>query len=220
MKILALEFSSPRRSVAVVESGDGANPVVLGSATETGGRNTQAIGLVEAALSQAGMEREAIECLAVGIGPGSYTGIRAAISLAQGWQLARGVKLLGVSSVECLAVQAQAEAIHGQVSCVIDAQRNEFYLATYEVSSREVRFIEPLRLVNAETVRVKGGGGRLIGPEPSPLLPGLVNVFPTAAVLGTLAACRTDFIPGEALEPIYLRETNFVKAPPPRFIPE
>ena len=74
--------------------------------------------------------------IAVGLGPGSYTGIRVAISMAQGWQLARGVKLLGVSSAECLAAQAQAEKIFGRVNVVIDAQRNEFYLATYEISPR------------------------------------------------------------------------------------
>ena len=47
--------------------------------------------------------REAIEAIAVGLGPGSYTGIRAAIALAQGWQLAREVKTLGVSSVAAMA---------------------------------------------------------------------------------------------------------------------
>ena len=69
--------------------------------------------MIESALRQAGLEREEIECIAVGLGPGSYTGIRAAIALAQGWQLARGVKLLGVSSAECLATQAQAELFTG-----------------------------------------------------------------------------------------------------------
>ena len=86
-------------------------------------------------LREAGLEREQIEVIAVGLGPGSYTGIRVAISIAQGWQLARGVKLLGVSSAECLAAQAQAEKIFGRVNVVIDAQRNEFYLAAYEISS-------------------------------------------------------------------------------------
>jgi len=64
--------------------------------------------------------------LAVGLGPGSYTGIRVALSIAQGWQLAGGVKLLGLSSVECVAAQAQAEKISGRVNVLIDAQRNDF----------------------------------------------------------------------------------------------
>jgi hypothetical protein len=49
--------------------------------------------------------------------------------------------------------------------------------------------------------------------------PGSRLVFPRAATLASLASERKDFIPGEKMEPIYLRETKFVKAPPPRKIP-
>ena len=49
--------------------------------------------------------------------------------------------------------------------------------------------------------------------------PGGRIVFPRAAVLGQLALHRNNFVPGEKLEPIYLRETTFVKAPPPRIVP-
>ena len=44
-------------------------------------------------------------------------------------------------------------------------------------------------------------------------------LFPRAATLGQLARDRTDFVAGERMEPIYLRETRFVKAPPPRTLP-
>src|SRR5436190_13040757 len=101
MKILALEFSSEERSVAVVGNG-----TVLGEARETAGKDTQAFGLIEAALAEAGVEREQIECVAVGLGPGSYMGTRIGIAIAQGWQLALGVKTAGVSSAEALARQA------------------------------------------------------------------------------------------------------------------
>ena len=56
--------------------------------------------LIDDALREAGVEREQIDCLAIGLGPGSYTGVRAAIAVAQGWQLARGIRLLGVSTAE------------------------------------------------------------------------------------------------------------------------
>ena len=46
--------------------------------------------MIEDVLARSQMEREQIEVLAVGLGPGSYTGIRVALSMAQGWQLARG----------------------------------------------------------------------------------------------------------------------------------
>ena len=166
------------------------------------------------------LEREAIDALAVGLGPGSYTGIRMAISLAQGWQLARAVRLLGVGSVEALAAQAQAQDISGPVSLVIDAQRNEFYLAVYELGGPGPRVVEALRLATQAEMEQRAAAGELIlGPDLQRRLPSARVLFPDAATVGALAAARTDFIPGENLEPIYLRETTFVKAPPPRLVP-
>ena len=214
MKILALEFSSDQRSVAVSVEGQ-----VRGTARETATRAGHAFALIEQALKEAGLEREQIECLAVGLGPGSYAGSRSAIALAQGWQLAAPVKLLGLSSVECLAAEAQANGWFGQVSVVIDAQRNELYLARYEIGARGWREVEPLRLAGLEEVRQLSPGGRiLLGPDAHLWLAGGKALFPSASVLSGLASGRTDIVHGEKLEPIYLRETNFVKAPPPRNI--
>jgi len=219
MKILALEFSSPQRSAAVVQDRADAGPLALGEAIETGARSTNALGLVEEALRQAQIERAQIECLVIGLGPGSYNGIRLAIALAQGWQLARDVKLLGISSAECVAAQAQAEGFSGNASVVIDAQRNEFYRARYDISPGGCREIEPLRLASLAEVqeRVRAGEA-LIGPEITRWFPSGKIIFPRAATLGRLAQCRTDFLAGEKLEPIYLREPAFVKAPPPRIV--
>ena len=175
------------------------------------------MGLIEAALGEAQLGRGQVECAVVGLGPGSYTGIRLAIALAQGWQLAAPVKLLGISSAECLAAQAQAEGILGRVGIVIDAQRNEFYLAAYDVGPLARREIEPLRLASfAEIQACQQAGAVLVGPEMTKWFPGGRMLFPRAASLGLLAWDRADFVAGERLEPIYLRETRFVKAPPPR----
>jgi tRNA threonylcarbamoyl adenosine modification protein YeaZ len=175
--------------------------------------------MIEAALRDAKVEREQIQCIAIGVGPGSYTGIRAAISIAQGWQLARGIKSVGVSSAECLAAQAQSDGVTGQVSVIVDAQREEFYLATYEIAVDGYREIAPLKIVSKEAVQQRANNGEtLIGPEVARWFSTGKTVFPRAATVGTLALARTDFIAGEKLEPIYLRETTFVKAPPPRII--
>src|SRR5437867_7358680 len=153
MKILALEFSSPQRSVAVVASArrdelheslsrrepetnrtriTRPSEVSVSEVVETATSNTmKPLSMVETVLKQAGLEREQIEVLAIGLGPGSYTGIRVAIAMAQGWQLARRVKLLGLSSMECIAAQAQADGFKGKASVLIDAQREEFYVAGY-----------------------------------------------------------------------------------------
>jgi tRNA threonylcarbamoyl adenosine modification protein YeaZ len=180
----------------------------------------QPLAMVEEALRQAGREREQVDCLAVGLGPGSYTGIRAAISLAQGWQLAREVRLLGVSTGEAIAVGAAAEGLAGSVGVVIDAQRGEFYLAGYELTDGSARLVTPLRLASkAEVQACADAGATLIGPEVTKWFPAGRLVLPRAVTIARLAATRTDFLPGEKLEPIYLRETTFVKAPPPRDIP-
>jgi tRNA threonylcarbamoyl adenosine modification protein YeaZ len=221
MKILAVEFSPPQRSVAVVQAGTPGTPAVISEVVETGPGWIRALELVDEALRQAGLEREQIECLAVGLGPGSYTGIRAAIALAQGWQLAREVKLLGVSSAEVLAAQAQAEGLAGPVNVVVDAQRGEFCLAGYERTAEGWRAADPLRLASRVEVDERGRAGEgLIGPEVTKWFPAGRVVFPRAAMLGRLAAGRSGFVSGEQLEPIYLRETAFVKAPPPRAIPD
>ncbi len=215
MKTLALEFSSAQRSVALVVDGQ-----VRGREQETGTRESRALSMIEAALSAAGLERETVDCLAVGLGPGSYNGIRSAIALAQGWQWARGTKTLGISSVESLAAQARMEKIHGQVNILIDAQRNEFYLARYEISASSRREVTPLRLAGREEVlALVRAGETILGPDVTSEWSTARLLFPDAAMVGQLASRRSDFVPGEQLEPIYLRETRFVKAPLPRIIP-
>lgn len=215
MKILALEFSSQERNVAVAVDG-----AVCGSAAETVTRATPAFALIEHALEQAKIRREEIGCLAVGLGPGSYTGIRAAIALAQGWQLALPVKLLGVSSVECLVAEAQTQGWFGNVNFIVDAQRGELYFARYEIRRDMFREISPLKLSTLEQVRAESHEGEIIaGPEAGKWFAQGKNLFPAASTLARIAAARNGFVPGDKLEPIYLRETTFVKAPAPRLIP-
>jgi tRNA threonylcarbamoyladenosine biosynthesis protein TsaB len=214
MKILALEFSSDQRSVAIAADG-----IVRAVASEKAARDSRAFALIEQALAEAHLEREEIECLAVGLGPGSYTGIRSAIALAQGWQLALNVKLLGISTVDCLARAAQEKEWFGRVNLVIDAQGDELYFAGYEISAGASHEVELLRLITPGELRSKLRGNDIIaGPDVNRWFEQGRTLTPDAAVLARLAANRSDFVPGEKIEPIYLRETNFVKAAAPRII--
>jgi tRNA threonylcarbamoyl adenosine modification protein YeaZ len=213
MKILALEFSSPQRSVAVA-----CGTVHVREVIEAGrGHTMRPFAMIETALTEANLERQEIECVVVGLGPGSYTGIRAGIALAQGWQLAHEVKLLGVSSAEAVAARAQADGLRGVANVVLDAQRGEFYVGAWQLSDTGWRELEPLRIVSGEEINTRIGAGQvIIGPEVTRWFPAGRVLYPRAETLARLAADRTDFVSGERLEPIYLRETNFVKAPPPR----
>jgi tRNA threonylcarbamoyladenosine biosynthesis protein TsaB len=217
MKILALEFSSPQRSVAVAEAAETGTALGVSEVIETGAFATKAMGMVESALTEARLEREQVERLVVGLGPGSYTGVRAAIAVAQGWQLATGVRLLGLRSADCVASQAHAEGLIGTVAVVIDAQRNEFYVANYSLTAAGWRETQPLRLASvAEVQKCQKEGQMLIGPEVTRWFPKGRILLPRAASLARLGAGRLGSVSGEALEPIYLRQTTFVKAVQPR----
>lgn len=211
MKILALEFSSPLRGVAVAIDG-----VVRGQADEHGSRSTRAFGLIDAALQQSGLSRDEIECIAVGTGPGSFAGIRITIAIAQGWQLARGVRLLGISSADNLAMQVTARASEKSFYVGIDAQRGEIFLARYEVTGSGARIVAPFhRADEVDWERIAAGEicyrSDLIAAKEA----GMIALPPTAATLAKLASMRSNFVAGCELEPIYLRVAEFVKAPPP-----
>ncbi len=214
MKILALEFSSNERSVAVAE-GNASGFTLLGAATEAALRGSTGMVLVDRALREAHLRPADIDLLVVGLGPGSYAGIRSAIAIAQGWQLARNTRLIGVGSVEVLAREAQIRGIYGDVTIIIDAQRKELYVARYRVSEITMESIQPLQIFPAD---LKQGlaEGVVAGPGAAQLTAGALDLYPAAATLARLAATRSGSESGEHLEPIYLRETSFVKAPPSR----
>ena len=220
MIALALEFSSSQRSVAALDlpHPPAAEPAqVLSCAQERAPRAAGPLALVQRALAEAKLDRGAVECIVVGLGPGSYTGIRGAIAIAQGWQLACDVKLLGVSSVEALAWQAQKLGMRGTIHIAIDAQRHEFYLADYRIAGGVCERTAPVRLTTASELReIAAQDGHVVGLGLTRWFPNAVDLEPMADAVGLLAAGRGDFLAGEKLEPIYLREITFVKSSPPR----
>ena len=203
--ILALEFSSNRRSVAIADGKD-----VL-ARVETDEVKKPPLTLIDEALKNANLKRAAIETISIGIGPGSYTGIRSAIATAQGWQLACGINLLPISSAEVLAAAARANGQRGETHLLIDAQRTEYYHATWNLTDESQTETAPLRIIDMEEATKLES----FGPD-LPKVPNYQPLCLDAAILAQLAAKRTDFQPGETIEPIYLRPTEFVKAPPPR----
>jgi tRNA threonylcarbamoyladenosine biosynthesis protein TsaB len=203
--ILALEFSSNRRSVAIADGKD-----VL-ARVETDDVKKPPLTLIDEALKKANLNHAAIETISIGIGPGSYTGIRSAIATAQGWQLARNINLLPIPSAEILAANAAANGQRGETHFIIDAQRHEYYHTTWKLTEDNQSQTTPLHIIPV-TVAAEL---KTFGPD-SAGLPSCDLLFPDAAILAQLAAGRTDFQPGETIEPIYLRPIEFTKAPPLR----
>jgi tRNA threonylcarbamoyladenosine biosynthesis protein TsaB len=86
--------------------------------------------LVEEVLDASGTSWEAIDRLAVGVGPGGFTGLRIGIATARALAQSRGLPLVGVSSLEALAAGAADEAAGRPVVAVIDARRGEVFAAS------------------------------------------------------------------------------------------
>lgn len=222
MKILAFEFSAAQRAVAVLDAAvpPAAFARVAAEVVFTGGPAVPALGMAGEALRQAGLEREQIDTLVVGLGPGSYNGIRAALALARGWELAGRVRLIGFSTADALAFLAAANGLTGKLAVVIDAQRGEIYLGEYELTGGAVHATRPLRLAQpADALACEADGAILAGPEVQRWSPTGKILMPRAAALAEMAARGSPAFASDHLEPIYLRETSFVKAPPPRILP-
>lgn len=208
MILLAFEFSTDLRTVAVLRDGE-----VLSEVEHARSRHTPVFELVNRALRAAGVDRTAVDSLAVGLGPGSYTGVRIAISAVQGWSLGRPVQVAGVSSFDAMARSVSESGI---TWIAADAQREEFAVAPYEGGKR----VGPLSLVSREELnRWATEGRRVVGPDVVDSIPLARSQMPRAADVGRVAVELAQWVPAESLAPIYLREAAFVKAAPIREIP-
>ena len=133
MRILALETSSRRGSVALVEHGR-----VVARATHDV-RNTHAEALrplVDRVLAEAGWTKQGLDRIGVGVGPGSFTGLRVGMAFAQGIALGLGIPWLGVPSLWAMAHAAPPE-LPGTRVALLDARRDEVFVAAYAADGTE-----------------------------------------------------------------------------------
>ena len=114
MLILAFDTATDRATSALVDDGE-----VLG---ERVSRASTLLADLDALLRQAGAHPRDVGGLALGVGPGSFTGIRIGLAAARGLALALGVPAAGVSTLDALAAGAPG------ATPVIDAKRREVFV--------------------------------------------------------------------------------------------
>lgn len=175
--------------------------------------------MIESLLSEAGVSRRQIDAVAVGRGPGAFTGVRLAISVAQGLALALDIPVVTVSSLAALAQDANAAA--GEtILALIDARMGEVYAGMFRRANGSV---EPISeetvgqagaLVLPHVHRVVGTGWavyRDVIASRLPVAPLFADGarYPQARAIAQLAA--PQFIAGHGLAPelalpVYLRD--------------
>lgn len=190
MKILALDISSATGSVAVADGGAVAQVRRFSCPRGRGGE-------VFAMLEELRPEWEGLDTIAVGVGPGSYNGLRAACALAGAFQEALGVRVVAAPSPCLLGVDEDHYFVAG------DARGGTVYLA--EV--RERCLAGDIRMVSREKfLAMVGAGfaatvyrvGAIAGADELP------EAHPDAAVLARVAPALAPAEPGGP-EPIYLK---------------
>jgi tRNA threonylcarbamoyl adenosine modification protein YeaZ len=185
MLILAFDTATEVATSALVSSGE-----VLGERTS---RAVTLLEDVDALLRQSGSHTRDVEALAVGVGPGSFTGVRIGLSTARGLALALGIPAAGVSTLDALAAGAPGALP------VIDARRREVFVPGRVLAPVDLD-VQPGQLcVGSGAVRYRDvleGKGAEIPPD------GDERHMPRARFHARLAR---DFGPAEQVEPLYLR---------------
>ena len=197
MRVLAIESAGPRCSVALLEDG-----VVVASAARDGamGHASTLPTLLEQVLGRGGLD-----AVAVGIGPGGFTGLRAGIALAQGLALARGVALLGVSTGQALAAQA-APPTGRAIWAVLDSKRGHLFLERPGHQAQAFAEIDlprpgcPVWLVGDGAARA---AARLLARGAPVALGGPVLAHAAGVGLAACAMLRGE-LPSGAAEPLYI----------------
>lgn len=133
-----------------------------------------------------------LDAVAVSIGPGSYTGLRIGLSMAKGLCMGSEAKLIGVPTLEIMAVQAMFARMDWQgdelLIPMLDARRMEVYTASYDFALNRVQPVRPL-VLEADTFAPLAAQGRtlvFIGPGAAKA-EGLYGGLPRARFMAGLA---------------------------------
>lgn len=159
MTVLGIDTATRTASVALV-----CEDRVLGetSLDSAGGLGATILPLVDEVLTAAARGVDDIDLVAVSIGPGSFTGLRVGLSVAKGLSLASGCPVVGVSTLEALALVA------GERGCpvcpVLDARKGEVYAALFvNPDGVLTRIMEDRAMTPTELAKALAGGCVLIG---------------------------------------------------------
>lgn len=129
MKVLGLDTATLTASAAILDD----DTVLAADAVDTGGgaASEALMPLIARVLERAGVAPRELDAVAVGAGPGSFTGLRIGMATAKGIAFAAGIPLWAVSSLAALALGAVRRGATGTILPVLDARRGELYIGTY-----------------------------------------------------------------------------------------
>jgi tRNA threonylcarbamoyladenosine biosynthesis protein TsaB len=196
--LLALDTSTPAVTVALHDG----QRVLAESTTVDARRHTELLGpAIAGVLTSAGVDRRQLTAIAVGVGPGPFTGLRIGLVTARMLGHVLGIPVHGVCSLDVLA---RGVAVGGPFVVATDARRREVYWAEYDAAGRRTSGpdVAPPSAVGTD-LPAAGAGARMYPDAfPNPIAP----QFPSATDLARAVLTReVDVLPAQ---PIYLRRPD------------
>ena len=225
MRLLAIDTASAQCSAALWIDGD----VCLRAVPTARDHAQLLLPMIEAVLAEGGLGFEALDAIAFGRGPGSFTGLRVAASVAQGLALGAGLPVVPVSDLRALALQARRTGVERGVlpaasplvvAACLDARMGEVYGGTFDIPAAGLppdatesvgapEAFRPGRRCDA----LIGAGFGAYAPALAPLIETATLVLPEAepcalevAMLGAADAAAGRVHDAAAALPVYLRD--------------
>jgi tRNA threonylcarbamoyladenosine biosynthesis protein TsaB len=230
--ILALETATDTCGVALLHDDDLVAEAHLHRPRVHSERLTP---LIEDVLRHGDIDREALDAVAVSMGPGSYTGLRIGVSTAKGWALGTGASLVGVPTLAAYAAQLRPVTEMGDMVCtLLDARRDEVYAGAFRRTSERLETHAETKALTVDALSdwigdvgghlwlVGDGGAKSrdaiasVGTTCTVLPPD--EVSPSAAWVARRARGRLDrHGPDDVatFEPLYVKEVHATPAPSP-----
>ncbi len=220
--ILCIETGTDICSVGLVKDGE----LVSLRESDAGRDHAKKVGVfVDELLSQTGIAPDEIEAVAVGMGPGSYTGLRIGVSFAKGLCYGLGKPLIAINSLEALTQVAREDYEAGIVDVenwdsarlcpMVDARRMEVYAQVFDTAGRALNEVSAEIITEQSFAEFRNGGNFVIfgsgAAKCMDTLTGamLIDVVPSVRGMAQLAECafaEGDFVDTAYFEPFYLKD--------------
>ena len=206
--LLALDTATPLVTVALH---DGDRVVVEHSSEAPMKHGEQLAPLVARCLEEAGLVRQDLTAVAVGTGPGPFTGLRVGLVTARTLGLVLDVPVYGVCSLDVVAAEVVGTgSAAGSFLVATDARRKEVYLASYDVDGHRLEGPVVTRPDEVATLAEVAGAGPSLYPEAFPHA--IAPSRPSAGWLAT--AVGAELVELTDPDPLYLRRPDAVAGAP------
>jgi tRNA threonylcarbamoyl adenosine modification protein YeaZ len=206
--LLAFDTATPLVTVALH---DGERVVVEHTSEQPMKHGEHLAPLIARCLDDAGIVRQDLTAIAIGVGPGPFTGLRVGIVTARTLGFVLEIPVYGVCSLDAIALEVVGTAtVTGSFLVATDARRKEVYLASYDSDARRLEGPVVTRPAEVATTAPVAGAGPLLYPDDFPT--GIVPTRPSAGWLATgVTAELVDLLDPE---PLYLRRPDAVAGAP------